>query len=388
MKILMLLERNFPPDIRVEHQIKSLVKAGHDVSIACYDQKGAPNEEQWNGATIYRKPISAFRHKTSVGCLKFPFYFNFWRSFVFKLFEEQKFDAIHIHDLPLAQIGVECKKNFGAKFILDLHENWPALLEISTHVKTLLGKLLSSNSQWEKYEVKIVKAADEVIVVVDESKTRLETLTGRKTGIRVVSNTPSKTDIDLFQQSSNSHHDELILFYGGGVNEHRGLQNIIKAVSNLADLNINFWIVGDGSYLDSLKELATQLNIQEKVTFWGWKPLPEMTKLMLKSNILLIPHKKTNHTETTIPHKLFQYMITQKPILATNCSPIERIIKETGSGFIYEHDNLKSLTESILGIYSKWKNNETMEMKGKSFVLDKYNWEVDEKELLKIYNSH
>lgn len=384
----MLLERNFPPDIRVEHEIKSLIKAGHLVDIACYDQKGAPTVEKWNSATIYRKPISNFVHKTSVGCLKFPFYFNFWRSFVFKLFLQNKYDTIHIHDLPLAQIGLDCKNKFGAKFVLDLHENWPALLEISTHVKSLLGRILSSNLQWKNYEIEMVKAADEVIVVVEENKVRLLEKSNQKTNISVVSNTPSIADIELFQKKeSNTSHDELILFYGGGVNEHRGLQNIILAISKIPELKLNFWIVGDGSYLTNLKELTSELKIDGKVTFWGWKSLIDMTDLMLKSNVLLIPHKKTNHTETTIPHKLFQYMITQKPILATNCSPIKRIIEETNSGFVYEHDEIESLVNSLKNIYSRWENGDSLSMSGKPFVLDKYNWAVDEKELLNIYTD-
>lgn len=30
----MLLERDFPPDLRVENEIKSLIKAGHSVILA------------------------------------------------------------------------------------------------------------------------------------------------------------------------------------------------------------------------------------------------------------------------------------------------------------------------------------------------------------------
>ena len=387
MKILMLLETNFPPDIRVEHEIETLVKNGHELSIACYDQKGAAHVDNWKGATIFRKPISDFRHKTSVGCLKFPFYFNFWRSFVFKLFKQYNFDAIHIHDLPLAQIGVECKRKFGAKFVLDLHENWPALLEISTHVQSILGKILSSTSQWKKYEQEMVKTADEVIVVIDENKSRLERLTDRKSGITVVSNTPTKSDIELFSENSTQENDELILFYGGGVTEHRGLQAIIEGISKIHELPIKFWVVGDGSYLPSLKKLASVLKVEDKVKFWGWKSLSEMTNLMLKATVLVIPHKKTNHTETTIPHKLFQYMVTEKPILATNCTPIERIINETTSGFIFKHNSIHSLIEELRRIHSLWKNNKNITVNGRAFVLEKYNWEIDEKKLLNIYKN-
>ncbi|GAB5410854.1 MAG: glycosyltransferase family 4 protein [Balneolaceae bacterium] len=389
MKILMVLERNFPPDIRVEHEIKTLINNGHQVVIASFDQRKAPLEEYWNNALICRKPISEFIYKTSVGCLKFPFYFNFWRSFIFKLFKEHDFDAIHIHDLPLAQIGLECKNRFGVKFVLDLHENWPALLEVSNHVKSFLGRILSSDTQWKKYEEKMVWAADEVIVVVEENKSRILNFSEQQKKIHIISNTPTIQDIEnlVSSNSTSSSSEELILFYGGGVTEHRGLQFVLSTIAEIQTEHIKCWIVGDGSYLNSLKELCKKLNIENRVKFWGWKSLEEMMALMEKSQVLLIPHKKSNHTDTTIPHKLFQYMATGKPILATNCAPIERIIDATHTGFIYEFDNISMIKSQINTIYKKWNAKESIKTGGARFVIDKYNWGIDEKVLLDIYSD-
>ena len=35
MRILMLLEKRFPPDIRVENEAASLLEAGHEVHLLC-----------------------------------------------------------------------------------------------------------------------------------------------------------------------------------------------------------------------------------------------------------------------------------------------------------------------------------------------------------------
>ena len=40
MKILMVLDHEFPPDIRVENEIASLHNAGHEIHVACYTMKG------------------------------------------------------------------------------------------------------------------------------------------------------------------------------------------------------------------------------------------------------------------------------------------------------------------------------------------------------------
>ena len=118
MKILMVLESDFPPDIRVENEIDSLVESGHKIHIACYSHKKQIHVPPDLNYSIHKKYIPGFIYKSSVGALKFDFYFNFWRRFLGELIEEHSFDAIHIHDLPLALIGAEFQKKYSIKYAL------------------------------------------------------------------------------------------------------------------------------------------------------------------------------------------------------------------------------------------------------------------------------
>ena len=169
----MVLERDFPPDLRVENEIKSLISKNHQVVLACYTTKEEDSEFDWNGCKVYKKQISNFIYKSSVGALKLPFYFNFWRKHIHSIIKKEKVEAIHIHDLPLARIGYEMKVKYDIKFTLDLHENWPAYLSVSKHTNSAIGKILSSNLQWQDYEIKYCNKADNIIVVVDEARNRL-----------------------------------------------------------------------------------------------------------------------------------------------------------------------------------------------------------------------
>jgi hypothetical protein len=45
IKILMLLDRFFPPDIRVEKEARTLLKAGHDVFLLSKGKDELPDEE-------------------------------------------------------------------------------------------------------------------------------------------------------------------------------------------------------------------------------------------------------------------------------------------------------------------------------------------------------
>ena len=136
MKILMVLDREFPPDIRVENEIEALSGTGHEIHLACYTRQNRPQFEKKDKLIIHRKKISTFLYKSSVAALIFPFYFLFWKKFLKKILTKEKFDAIHIHDLPLVAVGIKMKKQFLVSITADLHENWPAYLRIARHTKT------------------------------------------------------------------------------------------------------------------------------------------------------------------------------------------------------------------------------------------------------------
>lgn len=383
----MILDREFPPDIRVENEIEILTNAGHEVHIACYTKQNRKSKELANNYIIFRKQISKFIYKSSVGCLKFPIYFNFWRNFLKEIFNSEKYDAIHIHDLPLATIGYEFKKKYNIPLTIDFHENWPAYLRISAHTNTALGKILSSNKQWEKYEKRMCNVTDNIIVVVNEAKQRLIQAGIQPDKISIVSNTLNLNHFILPKSKPDPQY--FTFFYAGGINYHRGIQNVIIAIHKIIEdfPQIKFQIVGEGSYKTKLIKLVSDLTLENNVKFLGWKSFNEMIQLLGKSDIALIPHLKSDHTDSTIPHKLFQYMFAEKPIIASNCAPIERIINETKTGITYQHDSPEELATKLKYIISNKKSLHDLYSNGKNAVLSKYNWETDKQYLLNIYSK-
>lgn len=383
----MLLDHVFPPDTRVENEIKSLAEAGHEVHIACFHKEGEPMLEKTQYCTIHRNPISKFVFKSSVGILKFPVYFNYWRKIVDGLFENENFDAVHVNDLPLAKIGYEAKCKYGSRFILDLHENWPVLLQLSKHTNTFLGKLLSSNRQWIQYEKKMCQLADKIIVVVDEAKSRICTLGVSPEKVEVVSNTLNLDQFDPIERKEFKT-DKFRMLYVGGINYHRGIQIVIQAVSMLKKrgLEVSFDLVGDGSYLSDIKTLIEELRVQDNVTVHGFKHFTQIVDLYESANVALIPHVKSGHTDNTIPHKIFQYMYAQIPMIVSNCDPLVRIVNETGSGITYRYDHPEELADIIADLHEHPQKLNDYIQKGRQAVIDKYNWKVDGGKLVKLYN--
>ncbi len=387
MNILMVLERDFPPDLRVENEIKGLIEQNHQVVLACYSQKQEENlvVSDWNGCKVYKNKISKLTYKSSIGVLKFPGYFRFWKKLLTHILEKESINAIHIHDLPLAQLGCEIKKKHNIKFTLDLHENWPAYLRVSKHANTLIGKLISSNNQWEAYEKKNCFCADHVIVVVDEAKERLMKLGIDPKKIDVVSNYPELSDFEGLS-TAPKEVDKLVLFYAGGIAEHRGLQFIIQSLPQVINTypNIELRIFGQGNYVEYLKGLSADLHVSDHVIFYGQVPYKIVLEELSKADITLIPHSKNDHTDSTIPHKLFQYIFAGKPVLASNCDPIERILNESNAGKVYEWNNPDDAAKKLDWIVKNYRYFQAEQLKG---VIEKnYNWENEKVKLQNIYS--
>jgi glycosyltransferase involved in cell wall biosynthesis len=387
MKILMVLESEFPPDVRVENEMLALTESGHEVHLACTTRKNRSANDVLGKAIIHRKPVTPFIYKSSVGCLKFPFYFNFWRKFIFGLCSEQKFDVIHIHDLPLSIIGVEIKKRFRSLLVIDLHENWPALIKTAPHTQSFLGKMLSSNRQWVEYERKMLPEADKIITIVEEARDRILGLGIDPGKICMVSNTINFENLSITPRKKDS--DSFVIFYGGAINKHRGLQVVLEAIKINSEkgINVSLWIVGAGSFKKTLEELSDSLDIRSHIRFFGHKPFNEMLEILAESDVAIIPHIRTENNDASSPNKLYQYMYLNKPIISSDCTSLKRIITETKTGFIYKHDS----AEELASLVEKLNNNNSLlteiQDNGRKAVMEKYNWNIDRQRLLEAYRQ-
>lgn len=382
----MVLESEFPPDVRVENEMLALSEAGHEVHLACSTRKNRLQNEVFGKAVIHRKTITPFIYKSSVGCLKFPFYFNFWRNFLFTLCANERFDVIHIHDLPLSKVGVEIKRKFNIPLIIDLHENWPALIKAAPHTRTFLGRLLSSNKQWIEYERKMLPEADKVITIIEEARDRVIGLGIEPGKICMVSNTINFENLSI--TAKKKEPAAFTIFYGGAINRHRGLQIVLKTIKICVEKNIDvrLWIVGDGSFRKRLEELSETLNIKSHVHFFGHKPFHEMLEILDESDVSIIPHLRTDNNDASSPNKLYQYMYLNKPIVSSDCTSLKRIINETHTGFIYKNDSAEDLASLIEKLHKDRSLLDAIGDNGRKAVMAKYNWNVDKEGLINAYS--
>ncbi len=106
------------------------------------------------------------------------------------------------------------------------------------------------------------------------------------------------------------------------------------------------------------------------------------------SDINIIPHLSNSHTNHTIPHKIFQILLSKKPILVSDSAPLKRIISEYDAGFIHEASNSKSFANEVIHIYNDYESATKKAMNGfKACNNGSLNWSSTAKELLNFYSN-
>ena len=321
-----------------------------------------------------------------LGSLKFPFYFNFWRRYIREILKSEKIDVIHVHDLPLAKVGIEFRDKHNLKMVLDLHENWPAFLEVSQHTQTVLGRILSSGKQWRTYEKKCCSQADAVIAVVQEMKVRIINTGIEPLKIFVLENTPWLKETK--KKKDRNPNGIIALIYIGGITFHRGIQYVLEGLTLIKNkFKVKLIIAGDGRYLRNLKDLSSVLGlISDIVEFTGNVAKPMAEQLMSGSDIALIPHIRSEQTDNSSPNKLYDYMSAGLPIMASDCLSIKRILNETGAGVTYTYNSPEDFAEKLDLLIN---NNDLMQKMGENGIAafhNKYNWEDSSIELKRIYS--
>ena len=385
-KILMLLQAPFPPDIRLEKEIKSLSEAEYNVVLLC-NQYDKSKEPQFLFGKIVR--IKALFKNTKLNkIINFPVFFNpRLIYYLFKTFVKEKPDFIHAHDLPTVPLALILKIFFGKKVIFDMHENYPqALREFKK--KGILNYLFKNAYLAEKLENFCIKRIDKIIVVVEENKVRLTKNNIQAENIHVISNT---VDLGTFRINNKintlSYLDgKYIIFYSGTVSPERGLHTAVLAMKFIKEKlpNAFLLIIGEGKSVNYLKGLVIKNNLENYVNILKWCGHEILPSYISRADICIIPQPNNDFINTTIPHKLFEYMLMEKPVLVSDAIPLKRIIYESQAGLVFKSENPEDFALKVIEMHESQIN---FGINGRIAVEKKYNWNYDANELIKLYNS-
>ena len=109
---------------------------------------------------------------------------------------------------------------------------------------------------------------------------------------------------------------------------------------------------------------------------------------MKSSDVNVIPHISNEHTESAVPHKFFQILLSGKPLLVSDCAPMKRLVGTHKIGTYFESENILSFAEKVSYIHKNYKASLLMANEGvKQSLYADLNWDFLSKNLIKLYNN-
>ena len=102
--------------------------------------------------------------------------------------------------------------------------------------------------------------------------------------------------------------------YSGGIKKNFKIENLLKAFELLDD-RFELWITGSGDFEKNVIEYADKNN---KIKFYGFlSSRDELRELQEKATMLInMRDPKEEASKFCFPSKLFEYMLTGKPVLS------------------------------------------------------------------------
>lgn len=351
-------------DIRIFiKQCRTLVAHGYDVTLVVADDQG---DAMVDGVAI-----------TDVGGL--PGRLNRILKTTRRVFEKAvalDADIYHLHDPELIPIGLKLKRQ-GKTVIFDSHEDVPRQVLGKTYLNPVSRRLLSS--VFSVYQRAACSRFDGIIAATPFIRESFATIHPCTVDIN---NFPIVGEFDGGLDWTMKWNQ---VCYVGGISSMRGIRQLVQA-SALLRSNARLHLAGRFSEPRVEAEVKGHAGWRGVIDH-GYLDRGGVRKLMSRSvagMVTLLP--SPNHLDS-LPTKMFEYMSSGIPVIASNFPLWREIIEGSGCGICVDPFDPAAIAAAIDYLIGHPDIAQSMGARGRKAVLEKYNWGVEATKLTDFYGA-
>ncbi len=277
------------------------------------------------------------------------------------------------HSLHL--IGLQLKKKQGVKWIADFRDPWTS---IGYHNKLKLNR--RSRAAHKRLEKKVLDGADELITTSYRTKEEFEKISS--TPVTVITN-----GYDYEQVETPELDERFSLSHIGSLLSGRNPENLWQALRELAielpGFAADFRLKLVGAVGEEVLRSIENAGLKQYLLLKGYVSHAEALRLQRSSQILLLIEIDSEETKGIIPGKLFEYMVSQRPVLAVGPEDADamKLIKETNTGAFFTYSQKEEIKKFITEAYHAFKEDR---LQTQPVGLQKYSRKALTAELVKL----
>jgi hypothetical protein len=250
------------------------------------------------------------------------------------------------HSLHL--IGLQLKKSLNIKWIADFRDPWTT---IGYHKALRLSDY--SKKKHKTLEHTVLNTADTIIVTSNTTKIEFQAITNKP--IEVITN-----GFDVEKVELQSLDEKFTLAHIGSLLSERNpiilWQVLSELVHEVSDFSNHFQLKLIGTVSQEILDTLQRYNLNEFINYLGYVSHQEAIAHQRKSQVLLLIEINSKDTMSIIPGKLFEYMVSERPILAIGPrgSDFAEIITTTNTGVFFDYGEKDKLKSVILNYYHQF----------------------------------
>ena len=274
-------------------------------------------------------------------------------KYLSKYIQENNIDSIVTSGPPhsLHLIGLELKKELNLKWFADFRDPWTT---IGYHKALKLSSY--AERKHKTLEAAVLNAADTIIVTSKTTKTEFEAITSKP--IEVITN-----GYDLEKVEKHPLDEKFTLAHIGSFLSERNPKILWQALQELIsennDFKNDFQLKLIGAVSQEVLDTISEFKLNDYVLNLGYVSHQEAVEHQRKSQVLLLIEINSSATKSIIPGKLFEYTISERPIMALGPkgSDFAEIITTTNTGVFFTYNEKEKLKALLLNYYELFQNN-------------------------------
>ena len=271
-------------------------------------------------------------------------------SYLEKYIQENDIDIIVTSGPPhsLHLIGSELKQKLNVKWFADFRDPWTT---IGYHKALRLSGYAAKKHK--ELEQKVLNAADKVIVTSKTTKTEFQAITNKP--ITVITN-----GYDVENVEKQTLDSKFTLAHIGSFLSDRNpnflWECLVELLTEIPNFKSHLEIKLIGAVSQEVLDSIEDFKLKGYLNLLGYVSHHEAISHQKKSQVLLLIEINSEDTKSIIPGKLFEYMVSNRPIIAIGPqgSDFADIIKETNTGVFFDYTEKEKLKSVILDFYNQF----------------------------------
>lgn len=310
------------------------------------------------------------------------------------ILEKNRFDLIHAHSPSLCGWpALQAARRHGIPVVYEVRAFWEdaAAEQGKFGDKSFRYKL----SKW--LETQIFRNADGVVAICQHL---VDDIVSRGIDRSKVFHVPNGVDVDRFTPRTGD--DELRAKYAldgcttigfiGSFFRFEGLTTLTKAMAIVARRrdHARLVMVGDGIEADSIRQLITELGLEDRVAFVGRVPHDEVLRYYSIMDVLVYPRNRHRLTELVTPLKPLEALAMEKAVVGSDVGGIVELLQLSGNGgmgMLFEAENVDDLADRLTALIDDTEMRGAIGRQGRTEVVRHRAWPVIAERYLEVYHQ-